>query len=166
MPLAVRRHAPMFFARVRSLVVPKKTVASKKSTEKAAAKKPAKRAAANNKPAEADPLARKAEEVDRLREYVEKTSFSGDEQEVSGELSAFDQHPADISDVTEQRARDYAIKQILEQEADQIQEAIQRKSEGRYGICQECGRPISKERLRARPEAVLCINCQRARENG
>jgi RNA polymerase-binding transcription factor DksA len=140
-----------------------------RSAKKPAAGKAARQPAARNarkQPVAIDPLAQKAEEVERLREYVEKTSFSGDEQEVSGELSAFDQHPADISDVTEQRSRDYAIKQILEQEADQIQEAMQRKSDGRYGICESCGRPISKERLKARPEAVFCIDCQRAREAG
>jgi RNA polymerase-binding transcription factor DksA len=141
------------------------TTAAKKPAAGKAARQPAARNA-RKQPVAIDPLAQKAEEVERLREYVEKTSFSGDEQEVSGELSAFDQHPADISDVTEQRSRDYAIKQILEQEADQIQEAMQRKSDGRYGICESCGRPISKERLKARPEAVFCIDCQRAREAG
>jgi len=109
-----------------------------------------------------DPLIRKAEEVEHLREFVEKTSFAGDEQEVSGELSAgVDQHPADFADVTEQRGRDYAIKQLLEQEAEQIQDAMRRKAEGRYGICEECGQKIPKARLKARPEATLCINCQR-----
>src|ERR671933_187021 len=111
-----------------------------------------------------DPLARKAEEVERLREFIHETSFSGDEQEVSGELSAIDQHPADSSDVTEQRARDFAIDQILEAEAEQLREAQRRKDEGTYGICEECGRKISKERLEARPEATLCIDCQRQRE--
>lgn len=114
-------------------------------------------------PAE-DPLSKKAAEVERLREFVDRSSFSGDEQEVSGELSVVDQHPADVADVTEQRARDYTIKHILEQEAGQIQEALQRKAEGRYGICEDCNNPIPKERLEARPEAVLCINCQKARE--
>ncbi|HZO21670.1 MAG TPA: TraR/DksA C4-type zinc finger protein [Steroidobacteraceae bacterium] len=32
---------------------------------------------------------------------------------------------------------------------------------GTYGICEECGNPIGEERLRARPEATLCIDCQR-----
>ena len=114
-------------------------------------------------PAE-DPLARKAADVERMREFIHETSFSGDEQEVSGELSSFDQHPADSSDVTEQRARDFAIDQILEAEAEQIKDAQRRIAEGTYGICEECGREIGKERLAARPEATLCIDCQRQRE--
>jgi RNA polymerase-binding transcription factor DksA len=109
-----------------------------------------------------DPLARKAADVERLREFVDETSFSGDEREVADELSSYDQHPADTSDVTEQRARDYTIKQMLEQDAEQIQEAMRRREEGTYGTCQNCGRPISPERLEARPEATLCIDCARA----
>ena len=111
-----------------------------------------------------DPLAKKAEEVERSREFIHDSSFSGTEQEVSGELSTYDQHPADQSDIVEQRARDYAIEQILEAEAEQIREAQRRRAEGTYGICEQCGREISKERLEARPEATLCIDCQRRRE--
>ena len=111
-----------------------------------------------------DRLAERAAEIERLREFVDRTSFSGTERDVSGELSAYDQHPADSSDVTEQRARDYAIKELLEGEADQVQEALRRRAEGRYGICESCGRPIPKDRLEARPEAIYCIECQRARE--
>jgi RNA polymerase-binding transcription factor DksA len=120
--------------------------------------------AQDRKPAE-DPLARKAADVERLREFVDETSFSGDEREIADELTISDQHPADHSDVTEQRARDYAIKQMLEQEAEQIREAMRRREEGTYGICENCGRPISPERLEARPEATLCIDCARAMQH-
>jgi RNA polymerase-binding protein DksA len=113
-----------------------------------------------------DRLSRRAQDVDDLLEFVEETSFSGTEQEVASELSNIDQHPADHSDVTEQRARDYTIKQMLERETDQIREARQRLAEGKYGICENCGRPIPEERLRVRPEATLCVDCQRQLEHG
>ena len=121
---------------------------------------------AKKQPSAEDPLAKKAEEVERMREFVEETSFSGDERDVSGELSTVDQHPADISPIEEQRSRDLVIKQLLDQEAEQIREAQRRKAEGQYGVCENCGRPISKARLEARPEATLCIDCQREREQG
>lgn len=128
---------------------------------------PAKKKAPPARKTTEDALARKAAEVGRLRDFVDETSFSGNEQEISGELggSASDQHPADSSDVTEQRARDYTIKQILEHEAEQIQDAQKRRAEGRYGICEECNKPIPRARLEARPEATLCINCQKKRED-
>ena len=111
-----------------------------------------------------DPLAQKAQEVERLREFVDSTTFAGDQRDVAGELSAVDQHPADSADMTIQREVDYTIKGIVEEEEHQVQEAIQRRAEGRYGICEECGEPIPRERLEARPHATLCVNCQKKRE--
>jgi DnaK suppressor protein len=36
-----------------------------------------------------------------------------------------------------------------------------RKEEEAFGICEECGQAIPKERLMVVPEATLCVNCQR-----
>ncbi len=111
-----------------------------------------------------DSLSEKADQVERLREFLNETSFSGDEREISGELSSSDQHPADVSDVVEQRARDYAIREILENDAEQIRHAQQRQADGQYGVCEHCNRTIDPARLQARPEATSCIECQRQRE--
>ncbi len=116
--------------------------------------------------ATADALARKAAEVERLKDFVDRTTFAGDQREASDELSVVDQHPADVADMTMQREVDYTIKQIVEEEATRIQEAIHRQEQGRYGICEECEREIPRERLEARPQATLCIDCQRKREGG
>jgi len=121
---------------------------------------------ARKEPSGAEPLAKKWEEAERMRGLVEETSFSVDERDVSGQLSTVDQRRADVSPIEEQRSRDLVIKQLLDQEAEQIREAQRRKAEGSYGICENCGRPISKARLEARPEATLCIDCQREREQG
>ncbi len=45
-----------------------------------------------------------------------------------------------------------------------IKEAIQRTEDGTYGICEDCGEEISANRLKARPEATLCINCKEEQE--
>jgi DnaK suppressor protein len=37
-------------------------------------------------------------------------------------------------------------------------------SEGRYGLCFECGDEIAEARLRALPFAVRCKDCEEARE--
>lgn len=41
-----------------------------------------------------------------------------------------------------------------------IGSALYRIHRGTYGACQTCGAPISRERLEAKPEAALCINCR------
>ncbi len=114
----------------------------------------------------ADALAQKATEAEHLREFIDRTTFSGDQREAGGELSAVDQHPADVADVTMQREVDYTIKGIVEEEVHHIQQALKRQAEGRYGICDDCGQEIDPERLEVRPQATLCITCQRRVEEG
>ena len=111
-----------------------------------------------------DPLAEKEAEAERLRAFIDRTTFAGDQREATDELSVVDQHPADVADVTMQREVDYTIKGVLEDEVEQVHEAMQRRAEGSYGICAECGQPIGEERLQARPHATLCIDCARKRE--
>lgn len=41
-----------------------------------------------------------------------------------------------------------------------IDEALKRMASGTYGICSDCGRPISQERLTAQPAARLCLPCK------
>jgi RNA polymerase-binding transcription factor DksA len=120
-------------------------------------------------PSKANPskaLAQKASEAEHLREFLDRTTFSGDQRESAGELSAVDQHPADTADVTMQREVDYTIKGIVADEVHQVQQAMRRQAEGRYGICDGCGQPIAPERLAVRPQATMCIACQRRLEEG
>ena len=44
-------------------------------------------------------------------------------------------------------------------EIEKVKQAIARIDSGHYGICEVCGDPISKERLKAIPYACMCIKC-------
>jgi DnaK suppressor protein len=46
------------------------------------------------------------------------------------------------------------------QQATQIQDALARLADGRYGFCQECDEFIGVPRLRALPFAQRCRDCQ------
>lgn len=41
-----------------------------------------------------------------------------------------------------------------------IDRALKDLKEGKYGICQECGEPISPERLKIQPFTEYCIRCK------
>lgn len=41
-----------------------------------------------------------------------------------------------------------------------IQHALQRIEDGTYGTCEKCEEDITEQRLKARPEANLCIACK------
>jgi RNA polymerase-binding protein DksA len=111
-----------------------------------------------------DALARRAEDLQSLRQAEHETALSGDQREVTGELSLVGQHPADVSDFTYQRELQQTTQQLLDRETAQVEAAMRARERGTYGICQECGRPIPPERLEARPEATLCVDCQRRLE--
>ena len=131
-------------------------------TSKNRAAKPRRRAAAVADPVAA--LQRRAAEAQEIVDFVDRTSLGGDEEAVTGEITTVDQHPADTSDITFQRELDLTVRTIAESRLSQVEEALERQRAGTYGICENCGRPIDPERLRARPEATLCIDCQRAQE--
>ena len=46
----------------------------------------------------------------------------------------------------------------------QIESALGRLENGKFGLCASCGAKIQKERLIAIPYSVLCINCQSSSE--
>ncbi len=45
-----------------------------------------------------------------------------------------------------------------------IEKALGKIEDGDYGICENCGEPISLKRLEARPVAELCITCKEEQE--
>ena len=47
-----------------------------------------------------------------------------------------------------------------------VERALEKLSDGTYGICDDCGEAITEERLEAIPWATLCISCARARRSG
>ncbi len=59
----------------------------------------------------------------------------------------------------ELRIRDRERKLIIK-----MQEAIKRIDDGTFGICDDCGGPISEKRLMARPVTTQCIECKTKQE--
>lgn len=56
---------------------------------------------------------------------------------------------------------------LREREARELKElmrALEKLKAPRFGYCEECGEHIGLPRLKARPQARLCIDCQTARE--
>ena len=45
-----------------------------------------------------------------------------------------------------------------------ISSALHRIENGDYGVCLTCGAPIDSERLKAMPDAPLCMPCEARRE--
>ena len=52
------------------------------------------------------------------------------------------------------------LAQLESKEAAQIELALQRIGQGRYGICDVCSKKIPVARLNALPYCVMCVGCQ------
>jgi RNA polymerase-binding protein DksA len=60
----------------------------------------------------------------------------------------------------ERRARvDARLDDRGKREIDEIDAALRRIAEGRYGVCARCAEPIPLDRLRAAPDTLHCIDC-------
>ena len=56
------------------------------------------------------------------------------------------------------------LAELGDRELSQIERALDRWTEGTYGICESCQKPISLARLNALPNTPLCIHCEREEE--
>lgn len=91
----------------------------------------------------------------RLREHMDQIRSSSSNRS------------AEFMDTVSNNELDELTARIAESDStniDRIEEALHRLREGRYGICSDCGRGISKKRLKARPFATLCIECKQKEE--
>jgi DnaK suppressor protein len=77
-------------------------------------------------------------------EIVDRAPIDEGDQSVSVELADLSMH------MTHRHMR--AIREI--------EAAKARIEDGNYGVCLECGRDISFERLLAQPTALRCVDCQ------
>ena len=53
-----------------------------------------------------------------------------------------------------------SVRRVLDAAEEQAARAERRRRQGGYGVCEECGGPISAERLRFLPESTRCVDCQ------
>ena len=80
--------------------------------------------------------------------------------------SAYSQHMADVGTDAMEREQNLMLAASLSRTLEDIEEALRKLREGRYGDCENCGRPIDPKRLHALPYARLCLACQQAIDEG
>jgi DnaK suppressor protein len=94
---------------------------------------------------------------------LEESSFGANQSDLTGEMG-FDEEYADAGTATFERERDLSLVNNLRDLMDRIDKALAKISEGTYGLCDRCGKPIEKLRLKALPYANLCIKDKQAEE--
>lgn len=57
--------------------------------------------------------------------------------------------------------KDISMERTLEQELQDVNNALERVEQGEYGVCKYCKQPIEEKRLLARPTSSSCIACKK-----
>ena len=94
---------------------------------------------------------------------LEESTFATNQSELTGEMG-FDEEYADAGTATFERERDLSLVNNLRDLMERIDKALVKMEEGTYGLCDRCGRPIEKLRLKALPYANLCLKDKQAEE--
>jgi len=100
------------------------------------------------------------ERLEAELQEIENRTARISESERANELSAYEDHPADLASETFEREKDLAIGESVEGLLNQVLIALEKVDRGTYGICDACSRSIKKARLHALPFATLCVECQ------
>lgn len=100
---------------------------------------------------------------------AERKSLEAERQEIVGDIEHLreallgevdidaDEGDPDLGE----REKNLALLTVMERKLESINSALRAIEKGRYGLCERCGNPIDPARLEVRPDATLCLDCQR-----
>ncbi|MBX3051464.1 MAG: TraR/DksA C4-type zinc finger protein [Caldilineaceae bacterium] len=99
----------------------------------------------------------------------EQTHLEGERAQVASELenlrsamlNEVDVEPDEGDAEIFEREKTAALIAVLERRMQDIEHALRAIDKGHYGTCERCSNPIEPERLEVKPDAILCLNCQR-----
>jgi DnaK suppressor protein len=77
-----------------------------------------------------------------------------------GDVLSRDYEDTDFAQLLSDREISDRLMQLLGENREQVERALERLAEGQYGICEDCGDRIATERLKFKPEATRCVACQ------
>ena len=108
-------------------------------------------------------LVEERQDLQRQYDEIEESIFSANQTELTGEMG-FDEEYADAGTATFERERDLSLVNNLRDLMDRIDKALAKIGDGTYGLCDRCGKPIEKARIKALPYANLCLKDKQAEE--
>jgi RNA polymerase-binding protein DksA len=96
------------------------------------------------------------EELQTQLTTLEEDTFAVTQSDMSGDVG-LDDESADAGTATFEREKDLSIENNVRDLLQKIDRALKRVEEGTYGMCERCGKPIEKARIKALPYVDLCI---------
>ena len=105
-------------------------------------------------------LQKRRDETLKDLEFLRKNTIESSETDNYSEHTSYASHPADQGTDAQEREKNFMFADRESKYLQQVDDALKRMAQGKFGICLACGNPISLERLRVVPTAKLCITCK------
>ncbi|KYG35157.1 TraR/DksA C4-type zinc finger protein [Alkalihalobacillus trypoxylicola] len=102
-------------------------------------------------------LQKQKEELEKKIQSKQESEHHNSLSAGTGELSQYDNHPADTATDLYEREKDFALEEHSLNEYHEIVDALERIEKGTYGICEKTGQQIPIERLNAAPTARTIV---------
>ena len=99
------------------------------------------------------------DEQQKLHREIAHTTVTSDEVNVG-----LGNHMAEDATAAFDQTAAVSLRRGKERTLEQVDKALERMGAGTYGICERCGEPIDFARLKAIPQATLCMSCQKVAE--
>jgi len=102
--------------------------------------------------------------AERAAHTEQAESLRMDAQQLAEDIepgdTQFDEESGEGDTLSVERERNLALSAQARAAVDEIDLALARMDAGTYGVCQRCGGPIPKARLKAVPSASMCVACK------
>lgn len=108
-------------------------------------------------------LKKKEEVLDEIK-HISEDTLKKSQKDASGDISGYTYHMADVATDTYDREFSLGLASNERKVIYELDDALKKIEEGTFGICEDCKSLIAKNRLKAVPQARLCIKCQEKRE--
>jgi RNA polymerase-binding protein DksA len=109
-------------------------------------------------------LVEEHEQLETQLASIVEESFAATQSDMTGDVG-LDDESADAGTATFEREKDLSIENNVRDLLRKIDKALKRMDEKTFGLCERCGRPIEKARLKALPYAELCIRDAQAAQS-
>ncbi len=109
-------------------------------------------------------ISKRKEEINDEIKHISEDTLKKSQKDASGDISGYTYHMADVATDNYDREFSLGLASNDRNSLYELDDAIKRIEDGVFGICEDCKSLITKIRLRAVPQARLCIKCQEKRE--
>jgi len=97
-------------------------------------------------------------------DHLQSDTLNRSARDSSGNLSGYSIHIADTADEDYTRSFSLGLASGKQKILAEIEKALDKIEEGKYGKCENCGGTIPMKRLNAKPSARYCLKCAQKME--